>query len=369
MTTPILFAAAAIADYDRRTPAQQRDLQERLSRITEYSVAEIGEDSGSIEYQDQDGVLLIGFSENANVAKVLAEFPRQASLALAERNQDMKPTAKLRLRLAFAMGPTLPGRAARTGQAAIEAGRLSNAAPLRAALAGCAADLAMIITDDLYRTYVMQQFRPDLKPGDFLSASVEDPERGFQPSVWITLPGQVELTAPRKSARQEGRELWHRISRPNPNRPVIAAVAGAIVLGSLGLAAALIAKSSGSTAPPGSPPTSPSSPARVSAHSSPVLSAGTVIEYGDWRPGIVVYANTGAASTDLPVIPFNQGVVIVCVAPNESGITTINKFYLIGSGKWKGTYASANEFTNGGPKGDPADPNIDPAVPPCRDHA
>jgi hypothetical protein len=87
--------------------------------------------------------------------------------------------------------------------------------------------------------------------------------------------------------------------------------------------------------------------------------------YGDWVPGIAVYANTAASSTDLPVIGFNQAVVVKCVAPNESGIQTINAFYLIDSGIWKGTYASANEFTNGGPKGDAADPNLDPAVPPC----
>jgi hypothetical protein len=371
MTNENLFVVAAIADYDSRTAAQRRDLQERLSRIIEYSVTEVGAHPDLMEFENQGDILLITFPGSANIAKILAELPHQASLALAQRNHDMKPAAKLRLRLAFAMGSTLPGQAARTGQAAVEAARLANSLGLRDALDHQAADLAVIITDDLYRTYVMQQFRPDLKPADFASTWADDPEQGSQANAWISVPGQVQVQVPPKPVRKDKHQLWRRLFPPNPNRPVIAAVSGAIVLGGLGLIGVLIASHSSSSSgslPPVSSPTPPSPSASASGHSSQISAASMVIEYGDWRPGIVVYANTAAASTNVPVIPFNQGVFVKCVAPNESGIQTINKFYLIDSGQWKGTYASANEFTNGGPKGDPADPSIDPAVHPCPSH-
>jgi hypothetical protein len=44
---------------------------------------------------------------------------------------------------------------------------------------------------------------------------------------------------------------------------------------------------------------------------------------------------------------------------------SINGFYLIDSGPWKGTYASVNEFTNGGPREGAGDPNTDGRVPSC----
>lgn len=67
---------------------------------------------------------------------------------------------------------------------------------------------------------------------------------------------------------------------------------------------------------------------------------------------------TPRGTSDVPPIPFNQRVEVSCEAPNDSGMTSINAFYKIGSGPWKGIYGSANKFTNGGPQEDPADPEI-----------
>jgi hypothetical protein len=108
---------------------------------------------------------------------------------------------------------------------------------------------------------------------------------------------------------------------------------------------------------------SPSTSGTTTARAAPP--AVLVAEYSDWAYGIKVYANNHAASSNDRVIPFNQQVEVSCVASNDSGIASINAFYLIASGVWKGTYASANEFSNGGPPGSASDPDIDPRVHAC----
>jgi len=102
-----------------------------------------------------------------------------------------------------------------------------------------------------------------------------------------------------------------------------------------------------------------------SASSAPPHLGLTITEYADWRGGIQVYADNSGSASSVAAIPFNQGVNVSCLAPNDSGMTSINGFYLIASGPWKGTYASANEFTNGGPREGAGDPNIDGRVPNC----
>jgi hypothetical protein len=92
---------------------------------------------------------------------------------------------------------------------------------------------------------------------------------------------------------------------------------------------------------------------------------GSTSEYADWRGGVRVYADDRGGASNAPPIRFDQRVEVSCAAPNDSGMASINKFYKIGSGLWKGTYASANEFTNGGPRGEASDPEIDRRVPGC----
>ena len=94
-------------------------------------------------------------------------------------------------------------------------------------------------------------------------------------------------------------------------------------------------------------------------------SGDAVTEYADWSGGVQVYADNRGTASDLDAIPFNQLVKVSCVARNDSGIKSINAFYLIASGLWKGTYASANEFTNGGRRETASDPSIDSRVWSC----
>jgi hypothetical protein len=70
---------------------------------------------------------------------------------------------------------------------------------------------------------------------------------------------------------------------------------------------------------------------------------------------------TGGAVTHGPVsIPFGTQVLVKCWSPNESGMKSINVFYLVETSPWKGEYAPANTFLNADTSG-----ARDPDVPEC----
>jgi hypothetical protein len=69
----------------------------------------------------------------------------------------------------------------------------------------------------------------------------------------------------------------------------------------------------------------------------------------------------GSAVTSGPVaIPFETHVMVKCWARNESGMGSINAFYLVETPPWAGEYAPANTFLNADTTG-----SLDPDVPQC----
>lgn len=147
-----------------------------------------------------------------------------------------------------------------------------------------------------------------------------------------------------------------------------ATVIAAAITGGVSVAIALSGGSSQAQRPPeaGTSRSSSSGSAGFAGSSGSVRRARAgVTEYADWGGGVQVYADNRGTASNLDAIPFDQAIEASCVAPNNSGIRSINAFYLIGSGPWKGTYASANEFTNGGPPETASDPSIDRRVPSC----
>jgi hypothetical protein len=93
----------------------------------------------------------------------------------------------------------------------------------------------------------------------------------------------------------------------------------------------------------------------------------TVVEYADNTLGSPVFADPkGTTVEGSDVIPYRTEVEVSCFAPNESGgMPSVNGFYLIASGPWKGDYVVADTMTNGGAIGDRTSPSRDKRVPPC----
>jgi hypothetical protein len=89
-------------------------------------------------------------------------------------------------------------------------------------------------------------------------------------------------------------------------------------------------------------------------------------EVADHVGGIPVFASPDGTPATAGAIPIGTSVQVQCYADNESGMPSVNYFYLIQTPPWKGDYASANAFANGATIGvtTGADP-IDPSVPAC----
>lgn len=93
----------------------------------------------------------------------------------------------------------------------------------------------------------------------------------------------------------------------------------------------------------------------------------TYTEISDNHLGVAVFSSPSGAAVpnDVPGrIPYGTHVQVVCYAPNSSGMSSVNDFYLVQGGKWDGMFAVADSFANGGPMG-PNPYNIDPKVPEC----
>lgn len=96
-------------------------------------------------------------------------------------------------------------------------------------------------------------------------------------------------------------------------------------------------------------------------------SSGPVVEYADNRNGSPVFAGPEGATVEegSEVIPYGTKVEASCFAENKSGMASVNGFYLIATGEWKGDYVVANTMTNGGAIGDRTSPGRDPRVKTC----
>jgi hypothetical protein len=395
-----LHAFGDIVGYSRLNAAQQAESQERFARILDASLLDAGVRPDSVSKQDQGDARLLTFPDATDVARVLAVMPRRFSDELKARNRDSAAHARLRVRLSYVLGPAAAGTTGQAGNATIAVVRLSNAALFRQAMKAVPeAYLGVIVDDYLYRQYIQQAYRPDLSPEEYLSAHVSDREKDFDAEAWIRLigypPGQWEAQAHALLSSADGEtgtpEARRRAEAVQPvplvhgaqaadyragrrgfltdpaSRIIAAAVAGVLAL--VGVVFTVLNTGN----PSSSQPPTPGGTAQPTQHAGPTSSAsvalqshgGSTAEYADWRGGVQVYADNQGTASNMSPIPFDQRVEVSCAAPNDSAMTSINKFYKIGSGPWKGTYASANEFTNGGPRGGAGDPETDRRVPAC----
>lgn len=110
----------------------------------------------------------------------------------------------------------------------------------------------------------------------------------------------------------------------------------AAITGGVSLAIELSGESSQAQRPPeaGTPQSSSSGSIGSAGSSGSARRSGAgVTEYADWGGGVQVYADNRGTASDVDAIAFDQVIEVSCVAPNDSGIRSINAFYLIGSGQ------------------------------------
>ena len=97
------------------------------------------------------------FPQNTDSAKMLAVLPHFIDEELKVRNQDMAQHAQLRVRLAFAMGVSVPGAAGLVGDAPIAVARLANSDVFRTAMRVAPRARCGVLIDDYLHTQLVRQ--------------------------------------------------------------------------------------------------------------------------------------------------------------------------------------------------------------------
>jgi hypothetical protein len=375
--------------YSNRPNDDQRDLQNRMADVQHRAALNAGLDLDQAIVQPRGDGNLTAWPPGTSELDLITNYLRELRSELDRLNGTLSKGNRIRMRLAVTTGLVELAAQGIPGQAAIKAALLADSDQLRAALRTARRhSLAVILDDGLFEDVVRTRLR-GLRPEAYKRVTIRD-KYGKDCTAWITVlgAGQPGVSAS-SSGSPEGDADPPRGDQPGPDSsqpgsdrkrrrrrlpvPITVAMIGAVAAIT---AAAIDTAASSSPGSPSAPPSARASVVATASKDSPTArpstgtsaspgTARTVTEYADWANGVNVYANNQAATSNVRVIPFNQQVEVSCVAPNDSGIESINAFYLIVSGPWTGTYASANEFTNGGARESAADPAIDPRVRSC----
>jgi hypothetical protein len=185
-----LYAFADIVTYSQLTTRLQRISQQDLRGLLDTALTQAGVQPEQVVPQDQGDARLLWFPGGADVARVLALMPRYLNDSLNDRNEDMAPHARMRVRLSFTMGAGEPAATGLTGKAVVAAVRLGNSGVFRRAMSAAPdAQCGVIMDSHLHDEYVGQNFRPDMNPDDYAQTLISDPDKGFEATAWMKLFG------------------------------------------------------------------------------------------------------------------------------------------------------------------------------------
>ncbi|MEJ3746283.1 hypothetical protein WEI85_23705 [Actinomycetes bacterium KLBMP 9797] len=183
--------------YSGRTNVLQHRAQAAFKGIMEEATGELGlRRVDWLIQQGGDGELAIlppGTSERVVVSRLAPIVDR----LLREHNQGLASEAKVRLRIAVHQGLVhLDGANGFPSEAIVHVCRLVDSPQLKAMLRRFpGANVALIISDSLYHDVVRHY--QDLRPEQFACVSARLPEKNFNATAWIYVPGEnaAELAA------------------------------------------------------------------------------------------------------------------------------------------------------------------------------
>jgi hypothetical protein len=173
---------ADIEDYSQRTDAQQGAVQTALALLIDEAAeaAELRRQKWDVQVggDSVSAVLPVG----TDLSRLMDEFVRELDAGLGGYNRRRTGPAwtRLRIRLAVHAGPLRPdGATGWAGQHAVLPFRLRDSEPVRVALLEIpAADIALVISADVYRDYVTQG--PGMpRPRDFRTITTMVKEKSF----------------------------------------------------------------------------------------------------------------------------------------------------------------------------------------------
>jgi len=146
-----------IENWSGRPTLVQRDLRLRMTAALDEALAALGSPAPALSSQDRGDGLLLGLDPAVSLLDLTDTFVDRLVTVLRQDRRLVSPGNRMRLRLSIHDGDVTFDGATMVGQAVTEACRLVDARELRAALtANQAADLAVIVSDRVYRSVVAE---------------------------------------------------------------------------------------------------------------------------------------------------------------------------------------------------------------------
>jgi hypothetical protein len=187
-----LCVAIDIESYSKRSIPEQIDLQTRLLWIMTQACKAAGIKPARCDRQDSgDGQLLV-LPPSIDESTVLPGLVGGLLTAVRRANESPGSGGRLRLRISVGQGTIQVGATGFASRAVITVARLLDSAELRAALAAApAADVAVIVTSDLYED-VFSQGYGGLPAAEFKEVRVWIPAKKFAANAWIQVPVNLD---------------------------------------------------------------------------------------------------------------------------------------------------------------------------------
>ena len=177
--------------------------------------------------QDQGDAFLILVRPDVSKALLVDDLVREFVTSLRLFNRNRLPQARMRLRLALHTGEVHLDGAGFGGGSLVVVMRLIDADALRGALRTATDDLAVIVSEQLYRDVVLQQYG-GIDPAEYYEVQVSRKE--FSQPAWIRVPrlSSGSHSASGKQAnpsRQQTRPLMPSSGVPGDGAPESSALA------------------------------------------------------------------------------------------------------------------------------------------------
>lgn len=214
------LVAVDIEGYSRRPNQGHLQLRAALRRVMADAFEGARVEIDPTEQQDQgDGFLTLVKPEVSKVVLV-DELVREIQNALRPYNRYQMTEGRMRLRVALHSGEVHPDGTGFAGQAIVGVNRLIDAEQLKKALTVAPKDIAVIISDGLYRDIVAHNYGA-IDSGEYTRVEVTVKE--FREPAWVRVPGYragdfvSDTFTVRSSAPAQGGSHEH---RPETRSPV-----------------------------------------------------------------------------------------------------------------------------------------------------
>jgi TIR domain/Effector-associated domain 1 len=184
--TAVTVVALDAVGFSRHGTLVQLAWRQGIRDVVSAAVAAAGIPAAAFRPEDRGDGYLALVAGTVPKSRIVADFVRELTIALSDYNRTRNAKGRIRMRVSIHQGDVVIDQTGFAGDAAVVATRLIDSHPVRAALeTASAADLALIVSEDIYRSSVAQRFR-GLDPATFQQVEVRVAK--FSGTAWLHVP-------------------------------------------------------------------------------------------------------------------------------------------------------------------------------------